>query len=149
MTRSMISCRAVLVPLVAGACVAGLAETASAQAPGYPPVDPRSLRADNLGKTMGGTLLRLYVDVPEVGKTVTIEGVEPLLPEAPEVGQPPVDAVGRQRARGGGIHRDRGTGLDGASGWACRLVDRPNLAPSGCAPLSGTPTSSRDDAPPC
>lgn len=32
--------------LVVGACAAGLAGTASAQAPGYPPIDPRSVRAE-------------------------------------------------------------------------------------------------------
>jgi hypothetical protein len=26
---------------------------------------PRSLRSDNLGKTLGGALLRLWVDVPD------------------------------------------------------------------------------------
>ena len=29
---------------------------------------PRSLRADNLGKTLGGALVRLEIDVPDDGR---------------------------------------------------------------------------------
>jgi hypothetical protein len=45
---------------------------------------PRSLRSDNLGKTLGGALLRLRVDVPEelLARSVRLNRRAPLAPPA-------------------------------------------------------------------
>jgi hypothetical protein len=41
---------------------------------------PRSLRADNLGKTMGGTLLRMHIDVPDEVAASSRRRARPPLP---------------------------------------------------------------------
>ena len=41
---------------------------------------PRSLRSDNLGKTMGGALLRMYIEVPDEVAANTRRRIRPPLP---------------------------------------------------------------------